>query len=737
MKYRTQLCLLLAFAISSMANDIAGQYKIIVLDSSNNPIAEAEIKYKPFGKQCGYNIAYTDAEGSLILLDTPPLSIIVSANGYKTKYDTVLSSGNFGYNLTSNFGLIKPVILRPKNAMFVSDIHFQNVISAQRIDAMAAVTLEDVLKNDVNVQIVQDPQLGAGLKLRGIGGQHVKILMDGVPMIGRNDGNIDLAQINLNNIESIEITQGPMSVIYGTDALGGIINLITRIPQKNEKQIKVGQFMASTGAYNSYASIDIGKKKQLFNFNATRYLFDGLEDKNGSRVQVWKPKRQYIYGGNYTQYFNKNLKHSLKANYFNEYLINRGSPNISPFQAIAFDEYFTTNRYALSSELGFKASKYGISGNLINGYNYYKRNRNQVVKNLIDLTEITAPNANAQDTQIFNNFNSRLVAKKHFNNFFSTIFGYDYLLEQGKSARLSQNPMMQEFAVFYAMQLTYKKWNLEQGLRASANNQFKVPIIPNFMIGYQIKKNIKLFGSWGRGFRSPSLKERFLDFIDQSHNVTGNPNLRSEQSNAINSGISVEKDFDKSSIYFDMSGFYNHITDLMALVATDNSGTAFRYQNIDNASTKGINIRLNFAQKSFNISSAIGIIGTKQSSDSFFNQDQFLYQPTAQLNGSYQIKKIKTTLNFFNKFNGAMPNYIQQNNTIKLQYSTPFMLTDIGIMRKFAHDKLSVNILVNNLLNVTNIQNTANIGGAHSNGNNTASVAIGRFFSININYTLK
>ena len=65
------------------------------------------------------------------------------------------------------------------------------------------------------------------------------------------------------------------------------------------------------------------------------------------------------------------------------------------------------------------------------------------------------------------------------------------------------------------------------------------------------------------------------------------------------------------------------------------------------------------------------------------------------------------------------------------------MLTDIGIMRKFAHNKLSVNILVNNLLNVTNIHNTATIGGAHSNGNNTASVAIGRFFSININYTLK
>ncbi|MDZ7846145.1 MAG: TonB-dependent receptor plug domain-containing protein [Owenweeksia sp.] len=63
---------------------------------------------------------------------------------------------------------------------------------------------------------------------QGLSGAKIKILVDGVPVIGRLDGNIDISQINLSNIERVEIVEGPMSVQDGTDAVAGTINLITK-----------------------------------------------------------------------------------------------------------------------------------------------------------------------------------------------------------------------------------------------------------------------------------------------------------------------------------------------------------------------------------------------------------------------------------------------------------------------------------------------------------------------------
>jgi outer membrane receptor for ferrienterochelin and colicins len=93
------------------------------------------------------------------------------------------------------------------------------VISREKIDALAAVNLGDVLKNELNIRLSQDNILGSFMSLQGISGQNVKILIDGIPIIGRLSGNIDVSQINLNNIERIEIVEGPLSTIYGSDSL--------------------------------------------------------------------------------------------------------------------------------------------------------------------------------------------------------------------------------------------------------------------------------------------------------------------------------------------------------------------------------------------------------------------------------------------------------------------------------------------------------------------------------------
>ncbi|MEL7342252.1 MAG: TonB-dependent receptor plug domain-containing protein, partial [Bacteroidota bacterium] len=102
------------------------------------------------------------------------------------------------------------------------------VIGREKMDQMAAVSLGDVLSNELNIRLSQDIILGQSLSLQGLSGENVKIMIDGVPIIGRQGGSIDLTQINLLDIERIEVVEGPLSVNYGTNALAGTINLITK-----------------------------------------------------------------------------------------------------------------------------------------------------------------------------------------------------------------------------------------------------------------------------------------------------------------------------------------------------------------------------------------------------------------------------------------------------------------------------------------------------------------------------
>ena len=68
---------------------------------------------------------------------------------------------------------------------------------------------------------------GEGIQLQGLDSQYTLILVDGVPLVGRSAGTLDLGRITVGNIKQIEIVKGASSSLYGSDALGGVINIIT------------------------------------------------------------------------------------------------------------------------------------------------------------------------------------------------------------------------------------------------------------------------------------------------------------------------------------------------------------------------------------------------------------------------------------------------------------------------------------------------------------------------------
>lgn len=126
-------------------------------------------------------------------------------------------------------------------------------ISADRISRQGATNLTGVLNNELGIRFSNDRTLGTtDIELMGMSGRNVKILLDGVPMVDRGDTRESLNQINVHSIERIEIVEGPMSVSYGSDALAGVINIITKKGGKSRLSITAGVQEESAGICDQY-----------------------------------------------------------------------------------------------------------------------------------------------------------------------------------------------------------------------------------------------------------------------------------------------------------------------------------------------------------------------------------------------------------------------------------------------------------------------------------------------------
>ncbi len=122
------------------------------------------------------------------------------------------------------------------------------ILDQKIIERQAAVSLGDLLATQPNIKITNDPILGGAISMNGLNGQNFKILIDGVPVVGKQNGSMDINQILLSGIKKIEIIQGSQSVMYGSDAAAGVINIITA-PNAQKKYVATvqGQYETPKG----------------------------------------------------------------------------------------------------------------------------------------------------------------------------------------------------------------------------------------------------------------------------------------------------------------------------------------------------------------------------------------------------------------------------------------------------------------------------------------------------------
>jgi len=612
------------------------------------------------------------------------------------------------------------------------------IIDSKRIQSQGAFNLQQVLSNELNVRIIQDPMLGSSIKLQGVGGNNIKILIDGVPVTGRESGNIDLTQINMNNVERIELIEGPMSVSFGTDALGGVINIITKKPIENEKQVFLSTYYESIGQYNADAGAKFSGSKLSSQIGFGRNFFAGYSEDPNSRTKLWKPRTQY--NGNFELSY-KIPKGTIRWNNiaFTEKMTNKGEAEIDWTKATAQDKYFLTDRYSSTVFFDFKPEK-KRNLNLIFSYNFYRRMLQSYLKDLVSLEEKVIPSAEAQDTTRFHNFMSRGT----YSNTFLTSkiayqLGYELNHETAIGSKLAETKNMGEYSGFISFEIkATPRLLIRPAFRVSYHTIFKAPIIPSFNLKYDINSNFIIRASYGRGFRAPGMKELYLQFADLNHNIQGNVDLVPEKSHNTQIFFCFDHKAENRVFRFEPSIFYNQISDMIGLARFGaGNNTGFKYFNLNSYEGLGFNINTEYRRPNYSVSLGYAFTGNKNEFNQAKVENKFYFNNEGRVNVTYTFCKENLSLNLFCKINGKFQSYqfIPETNSTILTYMNPYTIFDISATKSFKKQKIQLSCGLKNLTNLKNV-NASFASGPHNSMSNSAMMGMGRsiFVSLRFNF---
>ncbi|MFI5221530.1 MAG: TonB-dependent receptor plug domain-containing protein [Bacteroidia bacterium] len=612
------------------------------------------------------------------------------------------------------------------------------IIDAKKITSIGANNLSDLLKQEMNIRISQDPILGSNISIQGVGGQNIKFLKDGIPVVGRENGNIDLTQILLNNIERIEIVEGPMSVIYGTDALGGVINLITKKNFSSPLQAGVNTFYETIGNYNASAFVNSNIKTWNFSLSGGRNYFEGWNPDPNTRFKLWKPREQYFADLSIGKNFNRSSVR-LNGSWMNEKITNRDSGTITPYYAYALDQYYYTQRITSSLFYDLKINK-NTNLNFVESFSDYRRINNSVRKDLVTLQEQLVPDPSQQDTTHYNEWLSRATVSNK-NKGFNVLAGYEFIYDDISGNQIRNNyQSIWDGSVFGSAELKWKRLLIRPGLRFTHNSQFNAPPIPSLNLKYLLNEKISVRASYGKGFRAPTLKEMYLSFVDPTHNVQGNPALKAESGDNFQLGIQYEEKFPERVFRFEPSVFYNHITNMidLAILNSTSSSTAVsaEYFNIDAFKSIGANLNMEYRAPHYSLILGYSYTGKSNSLMDLTSVNEFFYTHEFRINYNYEFKKPELSFSVFYKYNGRFQNYQFDYvaNKVNLGYIDPYSLLDASCGKYFFHRSLKLTMGVRNILNVVNVAASLSAG-IHSSGTNVAQAAMGRSLFVGLQYT--
>jgi outer membrane receptor for ferrienterochelin and colicins len=484
------------------------------------------------------------------------------------------------------------------------------LISSKQITQAGSVRLADILQEQAGLFITTG--FGAGVQMQGLNPDYTLILLNGEPLVGRTAGILDLNRITVGNIKQIEIVKGPSSSLYGSEAMAGVINIITTTPIKNE--------LALSARYGSFNTSDVNA---TFNFSKNKFTYQGFANNYHTNGFSLRPNSQTSFVtpiNRFTQQHQLGYQISDKTKLLGSVRFNR--------ERITNEIAVENNGVIVNSQGKESNDDANFSATLMHKFSNSVKTSAKLYATTFASEQELATTSGAPYTDYF---------KQHFLRFetqtdvvvsknLETSIGAGYLIDRANSTRYDKRESTKENSVGYAF--FQSEWKpLEKlvvigGARYDHNALFAAAFSPKLALKYSITNKINVKASVGRGFKAPDFRQLYLNFTNTAaggYSVFGA--IEAQKIITALKGLgqiaSIEQDYyslaalqpEFSTGYhasFDytpsqkhnvsVSLFYNNINNLIdsRLVAYRPGGAQiFSYLNVKTAFTKGVELNTN------------------------------------------------------------------------------------------------------------------------------------------------
>ncbi|MCS6991848.1 MAG: TonB-dependent receptor [Chitinophagales bacterium] len=676
---------------------------------------------------------YAQPDGTVHMPLRQPTLVRIYKHGFRLYTDSIMPGAILTVHLQPLGRHLEDVVVTGQHRSMPaahSVLHVR-IVERAELDLRQAQDLTDAITYELWARMSRDEVLGSYASINAISGQNLKILINGIPVIGRENGNIDLGQISLQDVERIEIIEGPMSVLYGTDALGGVINLIMREPPDSSGGAECSFYTETIGTYNLAVNGGGNFRGHTFRVSAGRYFFSGFPLQPPQRYQLWKPKLQYF--GSLT--FRPNVSGwnlRWRSDVLREEIRNKGLPVLTPYQAYAFDDYY----YVWRGVQALHASRQLGQGLLWNGQaglSTYSREKVAYRKDLVKL-EL---HERAEDYQYnrFSELNVRSdVSGVALTKSLSWQVGLDFTGQQAAGNRLQGRQQQYEGALFSTVEYQFTPaLSLRPGLRLSYNT-YGIPLTPAVHVRYAFSDRMQIRGGLARGFRAPSLKERYLYFFDSNHAIYGNPKLKAEQSVSANVFWLFEYELGSMHMDTELSASYNDIRDQISLALVQPLTQQYTYVNVGQYRVRTVSFRAEGHWKSLHADVGVLIQAVAHALGDSLSTDGFLIAPEfrAQLVWGDAARLLRSALMF--RRTAPMPAFSMDAAGVLYEQIAPsYNLMDISFHRMLWDNRVEVYCGINNLWNVQHVPHLSSAAAIHASQQDMA-VAVGRHAYLGIRF---
>lgn len=515
------------------------------------------------------------------------------------------------------------------------------VITQEDIKRGGATSVRNALSMYAN--IFQKSKVRGGghdIIIRGMETKHSLVMVNGRRISNEADasglGNaMSLDRININDVEKIEIVRGPSSALYGSEAMGGVLNIITK-PSKEQTLLTGLEHTSEDTSHWWHA--DTGR---IGNFSMT---LDARFNKiNRSMLDTATESDPYgtaqTYNASLNYYVNDHSYVNAYMDYYSQHLkTDTGTPTMKPITLTTSSGKMSLSGQAMLEGTGSKAFKqknYGISWNgktdkndwqiqaYMSKFNWSTTSNTKVLGSIppAGMEGMFNYLLQKKNTYDFNHDEHNMWAIEgrdslRVNDHHRVTFGAEYvkdkvagtglgsngdgvhsITENGKT-KSSSEKTLSSYAAYLQDEIEYGKWFIVPAIRYDHHSAYGSHTSPKIGVTYNATDHFRIKANYGDGFKAPSVSQLYYDLDMEMGrgnwvHLTGNPNLKPEKSKSWDLG--VEAEFGKG--YGSLTYFDNDVDNLIASIpkGKDSNGhNLHRYENVNKARIKGLENTLGY-----------------------------------------------------------------------------------------------------------------------------------------------